>query len=230
VQRAILDALLEFRDMAAAGWADAGTGEARALDLALVDAGYARGAFDLPVYEFCRQSPGYQPSKGYGTGSGQASYRALAAPGPGRRLGHHWHATWQPHPKRAWLHHLDADYWKKAVHDGFLTPPERPGALTVFGDDPVAHRLYANHIAAEEWTGRHVPGKGMVWAWVEKSHHNHWFDTTYMATAASGVLGVRNLPSELPPPAPAGGAAAKAPAAAPAPPKLSDLYRQRRQH
>ncbi len=205
VQDAILAALCEFRDRAAVGWPDAETGELRPLDLALVDVGYARASLDTPIYEFIRASPGnvYRPAKGFGTGSGQSQYRHPTKRGHGRRLYNHAHATFQA-THRTWLYNVDADYWKNFVHQSFLAPVEHvgglivkiaAGALTLFGSDPITHRLYAQHVTAEAWVHEYKPGGREVYRWKRVRRQNHWLDTTYNACAAAAILGMKTVGS-----------------------------------
>jgi hypothetical protein len=189
VQDAILAALCEVRDATAAGWPDAGTGELVALRAGLIDVGYARQSMDEPIWALVRAGDGvWRAAKGFGTGSGQAKYGHPSKRGKGRRLFHHAHATYQP-ARRAWLHNVDADFWKRFVHEGFLAPAERPMSLAVFGRDPVQHRRYAEHILAEIWTHDYKPSKGDVYFWRRVRQRNHWLDATYLACAAAALVG-----------------------------------------
>ncbi len=202
VQQAILQALCEFRDMAEGGWPDPHAGGvARQLDLCFIDAGFARSAFDTPVYEFCKSSPGnlYRPSKGFGTGAGQAVYRDPGRARRGVRLFNHAHASWQP-SHRAWLYNLDADYWKKFVHDALQASPGRPGSMVLFGNEPAAHKEFAAHLTSESWISEYKPGRGYIWRWHRTRAKNHWFDTTYMACAAAAIRGLKVLAAPAAPP------------------------------
>ncbi len=230
VQDAILAALCEFRDMAADGWPDADTGEMRHLDLALVDAGYARSSMDTPVYEFVRSSPGkiYRASKGFGTG-GQGHYRHPAKRGHGRKLGNHWFATFQPSHK-AWLYNMDSDYWKNFVHTGLLADPGRPGSLLLFGaiENAVEHRNYARQITAEIWTHEYKPGRGDVWLWKRIRRENHWFDTTYACCVAASICGMKTVAVPAAKQTADGKPAKRQPPAGKKRMRLSDLQRQKR--
>ncbi|MBE3069022.1 MAG: phage terminase large subunit family protein, partial [Planctomycetes bacterium] len=235
VQGAILAALGQFADMAEAGWADGGSGEVLSPRCVLIDSGYARSSMDEPVWELVGRSGGlvYRASKGYGSGAGQSGYRPPGRRGKGRRLfGQHVHATWQP-AHRAWLHHVDADWLKGQVHAGFLAPAEAPGALTLFGDDPLVHRHYARQITAEAWTHEYKPGRGDVWYWKRLHPDNHWLDTTALAYAAAVILGLKTVGAPAPAPGPEGAqptgpAPAGATAAGGPRMKLSELQAQRR--
>ncbi|HUU31421.1 MAG TPA: hypothetical protein VMY69_04905, partial [Phycisphaerae bacterium] len=219
-------------DQAQAGWIDEETGEVRFLDLALFDVGYARSSMDEPVWALVAETAGktYQASKGFGSAPGQSRYNQPRKGGRGKRLFNHGFALYQV-KRRAWLYHVDADYWKLFVHQGLTTPPGRPGALTLFGSDPLEHRNLARHLVAEKWESRHTPGRGTVWTWRQVRKANHWFDAAALASAAGGILGiktvgrdpasaVRDRKSRAAPAAaaaPAAPAAAPSPAAAPAP-------------
>ena len=197
---AIVDALCELREAFAGGWPEQETTDLLYLDVGLVDAGW--GAMDSAVYAFTTSGPRglWRPSKGFGTSSGQARYRAPATPGKGRRVGAHWHATFQARPA-CWLYNLDADAWKSYVHGGFQVPAGKVGALTVFGSDAAVHRLYAQQILAEVLTRAWQPGKGFRTWWDQRHRENHWLDATAMACAAAEIAGLRIVAGAAPPPA-----------------------------
>lgn len=199
-QEAMLTALWEFESMASNGWPEHETGELRRLEACGIDVGYARQNMDDPVWQFVASAGGsYHAIKGFGSGTGQSRYRAPARKGRGRRLGAHWFATWQP-GRRSWLWNLDSDYWKKFIHDGVLTPPGRPGALTLYGDEPTAHKQYAMQLTAEKWTHEYLPGRGDKYSWKPIRQQNHWLDATYIAAAMAAVSGMKTVGNEPPPP------------------------------
>lgn len=198
---AVMDALLEFRAMAAAGWPDAASGEVRTLDICLVDVGYARAGMDDPVYQFCRTGPKgvYRAAKGLGTAPGMdGRYRPPPKRGPGKKIGLHWYAKRQP-ARKSWLFFINSDFWKSWVHSAFLSPPDRPGSLRLPGSDPVAHRRYAEHITAEIYEETYTPGKGWSGRWRTRRRHNHWFDCTYNAVAAAAMAGLRLITPAIAP-------------------------------
>jgi len=192
---AIVGALVEVRDLFSAGWPLENTGEVRHLDLGLVDSGYQPQA----VYAFCRTGPRglYRPAKGFGTASGQARYRPPARKAAGRRLGRNWFATRQASP-RIWLYNVNADHFKEYVHTGFLLPRDdgaaRPGSLSVFGSDPIAHREYADQITAEILTTVYRGGKELTY-WDRRRKSNHYLDATALTVAASAILGMAQISS-----------------------------------
>ena len=205
LESAILEALTTIRATWADGYIDPATGELRGIDLCLVDSGWRDG----PIYEFVRSSPRgqFRASKGYGTGSGQARYRTPTKPGHGTVTGYHWHARRQT-AGRVTLYHLDTDHWKNHVHSGFVAPSTRPGSLQLFGDLPVEHRHFAEHLLAEVQTTEFSPGRGTRVYWRQVRRDNHWLDTTAMSCAAAAILKLRFTPTDKPadpagpPPAP----------------------------
>jgi len=228
LDEAIVEALAEVRDQFAAGWPESTTGEVRHLDLCLVDAGYRPQA----VYAFCRTGPRglYVPSKGFGTATGQARYRPPAKKARGRRLGRNWFSTRQAEA-RIWLMNLNADHWKETVHAAFLLPRDdgtpRPGSLSVFGSDPIAHREYADQVTAEALTTIFRGGRELTF-WDRRRRANHYLDTTAMARAAAAIRGIPEIPAAAARPAgpSAAGAAANRPPTKK--PKMSERQKARR--
>ena len=229
VQEAILAALLEFRAMAAIGWPDADTGEGRQLDKAFIDCGYAREGMDTPIWELVRNTPGrlYCAAKGFGSGSGQSSYRQPTKGGSGKRIFNHCFSTWQP-KRKARLYHVDADYWKLFVQTAFLTPPGRPGSLTLPGllADAVRHKQFARQITAEIWTPEFRPGRGYRWKWNRRRQANHLLDACANAAAAAGTVGLKTVGNPKPEPTPDGKPAPRKPPAGQMAVSLSDLYKK----
>lgn len=162
--------------------------ESRRVDLVLIDCGY-RG--DV-IYQFCNEMGGdYRPAMGMGESAGaptKAKYRPTGRSSGTKRLGDHWCLTKHPE-KRQWFVLMDADHWKRWVHDRFLTPIDRPGSLLLFGSEARPHIGYAKHLTAEEEVG----GK-----WVQTHRQNHWFDATYMAAVAGNMRGIQLLAKTQP--------------------------------
>jgi hypothetical protein len=187
VESAVRNALLEFADEVGGGWPQENAQDARRLDLCLVDSGWQ----DKAVYQFCKASGGlYKPSKGFGSGH-RLSYRPPAKGGKDRLVGNNWAAMFQ-HNDGLWLYHVNSDFWKLSVQNGFLLPPEKPGALTLWGNEKqiMVHKTYARHICAERWVREFVPGKGTKEYFDVVSNQNHYLDATHYATAAASVLGI----------------------------------------
>lgn len=189
VELAVLRGLHEWREMRDAEQYVDTLGVARQIDLTLIDAGWKDESWiGQPVQHFCQEA-----GTRYGPCKGAAPYREP----PKSVLGDNWHIN------AAGLVNASADHWKMKVHEGFLTPPDQPGSLTLF--NPTSrppHLSFAKHLTSEIWTTRFVPGFGAnKTGWYKTGSQNHWFDATYMALVARSVLGVSVLPTatERPP-------------------------------
>jgi len=191
VENAIHSALVDFytweRDN---GWANADTGEVRHVDLGLVDSNWLPD----PVCLFCQETRGvFRPAQGFGTGSGKAKYKQPASKGTAKtkKIGHHWYASQLP--RYGWLFNLDADYFKNAVHTGFMIPEKMQGSISLYGSDPVKHRDFARQIVAEQWVREFQPGKGWSEGFVVTYRHNHYLDTVAGNYAVANMLGIKAL-------------------------------------
>lgn len=186
-ERAIYSCLVNWRDeLLGTSYVDA-SGAQRTIDAVFVDS----GAFTDAVYEFVRQVGGapFYATKGIG------AYRQPKETET-TKVGSHLHATNQQ-GEGLWLYNLDADYWKRFVHERFLTPTFddnnllRPGSLSIFQPTGSrAHISFSNHITAEEYVSEFKPGKGEKCYWIAHNRNNHWLDSTAMATAAATLKGV----------------------------------------
>lgn len=203
IERALLNALLRWRDSLMSEPFTSLDGEVRHIDLALVDSG------DWPqaVYEFARSVGGmpFAASKGQG-GTFRAGKDAVD-----RRIGDNWFIHHLP-TERLWLYNLSADYWKRWCHERWLTPTFdenqrwRPGTLSLWApgeEERRLHHAFSHHICAEEWREEFVRGKGVVAKWVQKNRNNHWLDCCYGLCAAASCLGVKAVgrPELVPKPA-----------------------------
>jgi hypothetical protein len=149
----------------------------------LVDSGWGRST-EL-VKKFCRQSPyaaALLPSKGMGIGAA-TNPMADWPHRPGERRGDNWIV---PAPKRGEgrLVLYDANAWKSFLFSRLAQPAGERGALTLYGADPEAHRLFAEHLKAESRV--RTSGRGReVEEWRQHPHRpdNHLLDCA--AAAAS---------------------------------------------
>ncbi len=174
------------------------------LSCVLIDSGYC----DSAVYRFVRESGGgiWRAAKGLGQGKGMSPFRQPDKSTKERKAGEHWYASLQA-AFGLWLFGLDSDYWKRFVHERFLTEPFDPegnqnkGSLTLFGDAVQEHGAYAKHICAEVEKEEFIKGKGVVRYWDKIDRNNHWFDATYMACAGAAMCGISLVPNVRPRPA-----------------------------
>jgi hypothetical protein len=94
--------------------------------------------------------------------------------------------------KRAVRHVIyDTNYWKSFIQARLLVPMGDRGCLSLFGDSPEHHRLFAEHLAAEyrvktEGRGRTVD----EWKIRPERSDNHWFDCIVGCAVAGSIQGV----------------------------------------
>lgn len=193
MERAIIVALRQLRDTFDAGWSADGADRRRPM-LVLVDSG--DGNQSDAVYSFCIESGQvYRPSKGYGasmynSGAG-GRYRAPRNTGTVvLQIGDHWHLA-KPADARTSIVEIDVDHWKSRTHQMLHKPTGRPGALTLFHDEPNHHLTFAKHLVAERRTEEFVPTKGLVTRWQATSRNNHFLDAQTLSGAAANACNVR---------------------------------------
>ncbi len=177
---AIIDALDVLRKKAQ--WPMIETGEMKSPDLGLVDAGYK----DTAVYAFIRSAAGgiWRPAKG---GAGKTgSYKTPKKSKTIRGIGSGFHHSFIAE-KRIWLIIHDSNKWKRRVQDGFVIGDvDAEGSLSLFGDDPVEHRAFAEQIVAEAYNT-----EKMRYEEVKGYRHNHWLDCLAGCCLAAEILGIR---------------------------------------
>tara|TARA_Y100000593_G_scaffold93678_1_gene189465 strand:+ start:901 stop:2997 length:2097 start_codon:yes stop_codon:yes gene_type:complete len=161
----------------------------------LVDSGWMPDA----IYQFCRGRREFLPSKGFGSLTGQTRYKAPTAK---VQQGPSWYIS-RPGNKTVQLINFDADHYKNEVHSGFMTTAGQPGSIELFGSEPVHHKTFGQHIAAETWTRSFVPGKGFDARFVLNSRANHYLDAMALARVAGSIAGFRIL-ADKPGPTPGG--------------------------
>ncbi len=187
---AIIDALDVLRKKAQ--WPMDGTGEIKMPDLGLVDAGYK----DVAVYAFIRSVTAgiWRPAKG---GAGRTgSYKTPKKSKTVRGIGSGFHHSFIAE-KRIWLIIHDSNKWKRRVQDGFVIGDvDAEGSLSLWGDDPVEHRAFAEQIVAEAYDT-----EKMRYEEVRGYRHNHWLDCMAGCCLAAEILGVRLIVESTPPPA-----------------------------
>jgi len=170
-------------------------GNRKSIDFCMIDS----GNFTQAAYQFCKDMGGiFHPSKGY------SPYRHRDKHEANTIVGYNLHAKKLP-AHNVWLYELDTDYWKKFIHERFLTPTfdesgvHRRGSLSIFTPEGSRkHGYFAKHITAEEFVTEFIEGKGTKQKWRPIHNDNHWLDATYMAAAAGEACGVKLIaPSEI---------------------------------
>ncbi|MDC0936123.1 phage terminase large subunit family protein [Pirellulales bacterium] len=156
----------------------------------LIDANWGNST-DV-VYEFCRQSQFatvLMPSHGRFVGASSqpfSEYRRQR----GDRVGHNWRIP-NVQGKRAVRHVVyDTNYWKSFIYARLAVVMGDRGYLSLFGDKPESHRLFAEHLTAEyrvktEGRGRTVD----EWKIRPERADNHWFDCIVGCAVAASMHG-----------------------------------------
>ena len=108
----------------------------------------------------------------------------------GDRVGHNWRIP-NVQGKRAVRHVVfDTNYWKSFCHARLVVPMGDRGCLSLFGDNPDLHRLFAEHITAEyrvktEGRGRTVD----EWKLRVAAVDNHWLDCLVGCAVGASIMG-----------------------------------------
>jgi len=156
----------------------------------LIDANW--GTSTDVVYQFCRQSPHAAvlfPSHGRYVGASSTPFAEYKKK-QGDRVGLNWRIP-NVRGKRAIRHVLyDTNYWKSFIHARLAVPMGDRGCLSLYGRDPVAHQLFAEHLTAEYRVK--TEGRGRVvdeWKLRPEAHDNHWFDGIVGCAVAASMEG-----------------------------------------
>ncbi len=160
------------------------------IERCLIDANW--GTSTDVVYQFCRQSAHagvVLPSHGRFVGASSQPFAEFKRR-PGDRVGFHWRVP-NVQGKRSVRHLLfDTNFWKSFVHARLAVPMGEPGCLSLFGDRPEPHRLFAEHLTAEyrvrtEGRGRTVD----EWKVRPERSDNHWLDGLVGCAVAASMQG-----------------------------------------
>jgi hypothetical protein len=156
----------------------------------LIDANW--GTSTDVVYQFCRQSAHAAvlfPSHGRYVGASSTPFAEYKKK-RGDRVGHNWRIP-NVRGKRAIRHVLyDTNYWKSFIHARLAVPMGDQGCLSLYGRDPVAHQLFAEHLTAEYRVK--TEGRGRVvdeWKLRPDAHDNHWLDGIVGCAVAASIEG-----------------------------------------
>ena len=164
------------------------------IERCLIDANW--GSSTDVVYQFCRQSAHagiVMPSHGRFVGASSQPFSEYKRK-PGDRIGHNWRVP-SVHGKRAVRHIVyDTNFWKTFVHARLAVPMGDRGCLSLFGDNPAQHRMFAEQLTAEyrvktEGRGRTVD----EWKLRPERGDNHWLDCLVGCATAASMQGVALL-------------------------------------
>lgn len=156
----------------------------------LVDANWGQST-DV-VYQFCRQSKYssvINPSHGKYVGASSKPFSEYKRK-RGDKIGHNWR---MPAGGKRQIRHVlyDTNFWKSFLFTRFATNMGDKGCLSLFGSDPVRHRMISEHITAEyrvkcSGRGREVD----EWKMKPDKRDNHLLDCLVGCCVAANMTGV----------------------------------------
>ena len=165
-------------------------GAAMKIGRCLIDANWGHST-DV-VYQFCRQSPHASillPSHGRFVGASSNPFSEYKRR-PGDRVGLNWRVP-TIHGKRAIRHVIyDTNWWKSFTHARLAVAMGDRGCLSIFGDRPDQHRMFAEQVTAEYFV--RTEGRGRTvdeWKARPEQPDNHWLDCLVGCAVAASMQG-----------------------------------------
>ncbi|MCX7700078.1 MAG: phage terminase large subunit family protein [Gemmataceae bacterium] len=161
------------------------------IERCLIDANW--GSSTDVVYQFCRQSAHagiVLPSHGRFVGASSQPFSEYQRR-PGDRVGLNRRMP-NVQGKRAVRYALyDTNYWKSFIYARLAVAMGDRGCLSLFGDQPEMHRLFAEHLTAEYRVRTEGRGRTMdEWKQRPERGDNHWFDCLVGCAVAASIQGV----------------------------------------
>jgi phage terminase large subunit GpA-like protein len=164
-------------------------GEAR-VGVCLIDTGHKGDT----VYAFCREHPLaaiLMPGRGHGITAGKTPMDRWAAR-PGEKAGWYWKRAPVTGTNRGQHVIYDTNHWKSFTADRLLTPAGGSGCLSLFGDGPGVHQLFADHLTSESRVRTEGMGRTVdEWSKRVGSPNNHWWDCVVGCAVGASYLGVK---------------------------------------
>jgi hypothetical protein len=158
----------------------------------LIDSGWGQQT-DL-IFKFCRESAHaavLTPSQGRGIRASQSPMRDWPKK-PGDRTGPGWVMPLTLGKRAIRKVIIDVNLWKSFVHSRLGVAMGDRGCLSLYGKQPEIHRLYADHLVAEQPKAmQQVGGSRIVdeWGWTIGHPDNHYLDTLVGAAVAASMVG-----------------------------------------
>lgn len=173
-------------------------GAAMVIERGMVDANWGEST-DV-VYKFIRECPVkgvWMASHGRYVGASSlpmSQYKKV----PGERQGLNWRLP-TVRGKRASRHMLyDTNFWKSFVHARLAVSIGDPGCLSLFGERPDQHRLFAEHLTSEYRVRTSGRGREVdEWKVRPNRTENHWLDCLVGAAVAASERGAQLDESKL---------------------------------
>ena len=170
------------------GWVREDGAEMR-VQKCLIDANW--GQSSDTIYQFCRESPHaavLMPSHGRYVGASGAPLSS-AAKKPGEIVGQEWRIPLSQGKRAIRYVVFDTNYWKSFLFERLKTHPAQPGALLLFGSDPDAHRLFADHLTAEHPVETTAKGRTVQEWRLYPGRDNHFLDVAVGLCVAASICG-----------------------------------------
>ena len=201
IERGMLAALRDFRDLMYKGLGWEGHAEVYVPDQVWIDASYRPDE----ICQFIRETKDSRFRPVMGRGEGQRFDRRYSQPKKTTttivRIGEGYFIEWMPAAnRRVFMVYCNADYWKSTLHERLAQPQNTEGAVTFYHASSTEHITLAKHLTAERAQVEFVPGKGMVTKWIQERRANHYLDCGYNALAAGHLCGVRVTRPDIEPP------------------------------
>lgn len=164
-------------------------GDAMQIERLLVDARW--GVTTELVKRFCRQSAHRAvllPSFGQGIEAGQSSMSEWARR-PGERAGLNWRLGPGSDRQRRVIY--DTNFWKSFIFARLAVAMADPGCLSLWGEKPERHALFAEHVTAEYCDMQTSERRGRTVAvWKPKPNRdNHWLDCLVGCAVGASLAG-----------------------------------------
>ena len=158
----------------------------------LVDIGYLPEVVLQAIFQLGR--PNVWPSRGRGIRAGDLPISEWKHK-PGDRRGHYW-SIFRRQNHNCLVCEFDANFWKSQLRDGFIASQGDPQSISIFGSEPAAHRLIADHFSAE--TPEEKEGRGRrIEEWKARiGRDNHWLDCMAGCMVGASIAGAR-LPGSV---------------------------------
>jgi phage terminase large subunit GpA-like protein len=84
----------------------------------------------------------------------------------------------------------DTNFWKSFIYARLAVPMGDRGCLSLFGDKPEQHRLFAEHLTAEYRVKTEARGRTVdEWKQRPERSDNHWLDCLVGCAVAASIQG-----------------------------------------
>jgi hypothetical protein len=171
-------------------------GTAMRISKLLIDANW--GSSTDTVYKFCRQSEFAAllvPSHGKFIGASNKPIREWArSKTSGEKTGLNWRLRSMSAKRGVRSVIFDSNFWKSLTANRLLTPNGAKTCLTLFGNNPDQHRMFADHLTAEYKVRVEARGsdrKVDEWKSRPDRRNNHWWDCLVGCHVAASMMGVK---------------------------------------